>query len=474
MINLLAARGRGPVGRRQLLRLGALGMAGLSLDAFDATRAAAAGRRGSARSCIYIFLCGGPSQLDLWDPKPDAPDGIRGPFRPIATRVPGIHFTELIPRVAAHAEKLAVVRSMNHGSNDHNFGIAHTLLGRRPDPPNDLYVARQDHPALGAILHRLRGDCGLLPPWVIVPRPFTTLSPPHKGQGAGFLGAAYDAVALDEPKIDSLAPKDLRLATLDLPDDVDDRRFGRRQALLIGTEGARPATATPEAHARWEAHAAKAVDMLNGPACRAAFDLTREPQRVRDRYGRNEYGQCFLMARRLVEAGVRMVNVFWTYFDRKGCQFNLWDNHGVTTDVCGVGGILNGQQMLTHEYCTPSFDRSFSALLEDLDARGLLDETLVAVAGEFGRTPKINAMSGRDHWASCYSQLLAGGGVRGGQVYGASDKNAGYVKDRPVSPEDFAATILHAFGVDPETLINDPLGRPIRVTEGRPLTSLFG
>jgi hypothetical protein len=216
------------------------------------------------------------------------------------------------------------------------------------------------------------------------------------------------------------------------------------------------------------------MEMLSGPACRRAFDLAGEPARVRDRYGRNEYGQSFLLARRLVESGVRMVNVFWTYFDKQGCQFNLWDNHGVKTDVCGVGGARTGEEMIRHPYCTPSFDQAFSALLEDLDERGLLDETLVAVAGEFGRTPKINAMAGRDHWPFCYSQLLAGGGVRGGQVYGASDRTAAYVKDRPVTPDDFAATILHAFGVDPGALIEDSFGRPFRLSEGTPLASLFG
>jgi hypothetical protein len=214
--------------------------------------------------------------------------------------------------------------------------------------------------------------------------------------------------------------------------------------------------------------------MLESDACRRAFDLAREDPRLRERYGRNEYGQSFLLARRLVESGVRLVNVFWTYFDENGCQFNLWDNHGVTTDVCGVGGARTGLDMIKHPYCTPSFDRAFSALLEDLESRGLLDETLVAVAGDFGRTPKINATAGRDHWASCYTQLLAGGGIRGGTVYGASDKNAAYVKDRPISPGDFHATILHAFGLAPDATILDPLARPNRISEGTPIEALFG
>ena len=179
------------------------------------------------------------------------------------------------------------------------------------------------------------------------------------------------------------------------------------------------------------------------------------------------------MARRLIESGVRFVNVFWTFFDTKGCQFNLWDNHGVANDVCGIDGQLTGYQQITHQYCTPSFDRSFSALLDDLDDRGLLDETLIVVAGEFGRTPKINATSGRDHWAHCYTQLLAGGGVRGGQIYGASDATGAYVHDSPVTPDDFHATVLHAFGLTPETAVTAPTGRPVRVTTGMPVTSLF-
>jgi hypothetical protein len=194
---------------------------------------------------------------------------------------------------------------------------------------------------------------------------------------------------------------------------------------------------------------------------------------VRDRYGRNEYGQSFLMARRLIESGVRFVNVFWTFFDTKGCQFNLWDNHGVPNDVCGIDGQLTGRQQITHQYCTPSFDRSFSALLEDLEQRGLLDDTLVSVAGEFGRTPKINATNGRDHWAHCYTNLLAGGGVRGGAIYGASDSQGAYVKDNPVTPEDYAATILHAFGFSPETAIPDEFGRPVRISTGNPVTAVF-
>ena len=217
----------------------------------------------------------------------------------------------------------------------------------------------------------------------------------------------------------------------------------------------------------------KAMNLLSSGAANQAFDLSREPAALRDRYGRNEYGQSFLLARRLVEAGVQVVNVFWTFFDEKGCQFNLWDNHGVPNDVCGIDGQLTGEAMLKHQYCCPSFDRSFSALLEDLQQRGMLDDTLVAVAGEFGRTPRINATAGRDHWAPCYTQLLAGGGIRGGRVYGASDRVGAYVKDMPVTPDDFMATILQAFGHASESEVYDQLNRPQRISLGTPVTALF-
>jgi hypothetical protein len=203
-------------------------------------------------------------------------------------------------------------------------------------------------------------------------------------------------------------PKDLQFAAFDLPPNVGKARLASRRGLLSPVSSSRSPDEPTRAHERWAAMYEKASAMVTSEVCRRAFDLTREDPRVRDRYGRHEYGQSFLLARRLVEAGVRFVNVFWTYFDEKGCQFNLWDNHGVSTAVCGTGGVRTGKEMLTHRYCTPSFDQAFPAPLEDLESRGLLDDTLVVVAGEFGRTPKINANAGRDHWPNCCTQLLAG------------------------------------------------------------------
>ena len=457
------------ISRRQWLAMSALAGAGLTRLA-HADSESARSHPASAKRCIYIFLCGGPSQPDLWDMKLDAPAGIRSTFKPIDTSVPGIQFSELLPQVARQADKLAIIRSLTHSDNGHVGAIVRTLLGQLPPRQGDYYVGRGDHPGLGGILHQRFGGCGTLPAWLVLPRYFGTYSPPYKGQSGGFLGPAFDPVLFDKPRRNSLSEDPLRLDAVELPEGVNEQRLFDRASLRT-TFGTSVKVAAAD---RFDALYDRTLSLLSSPQTREAFDLESEPTKVRDRYGRNEYGQSFLMARRLIEAGVRFVNVFWTFFDAKGCQFNLWDNHGVANDVCGVDGQLTGLQQLTHDYCTPSFDRSFSALLEDLDQRGLLDDTLVAVAGEFGRTPKINQNSGRDHWAHCYTQLLAGGGVCGGQVYGASDAHGAYVKDSPVSPDDFAATVLHAFGLAPETAIEDQFGRPVRITSGRPVTALFG
>jgi hypothetical protein len=445
---------------------GLLGSAGLPLSLF--ARSNAVGAHATAKRCIYIFLCGGPSQPDLWDMKPDAPVGIRSEFAPLQTSVPGTLFSELIPHVARHADKLALIRSMTHSNNDHVGAIVHSLLGQLQPNLLDMYVKRYDHPGLGAILHSALGDCGELPPWVVLPRPFGTSSPPYKGQSAGFLGAQFDPLQFAKEPRGSLTDAPLKLDAIQPGDSLSSRRFVARRDLL----------ATLDEHeiladvARTQNYD-RAFGLLTAPETRRAFDLEQEPAGVRDRYGRNEYGQSLLMARRLVESGVRFVNVFWTFFEENGCQFNLWDNHGVPSDVCGIDDQLTGRQQITHEYCTPSFDRSFPALLEDLEERGLLDDTLVVVAGEFGRTPRINQTSGRDHWARCYTQLLAGGGVQGGAIHGASDATGAFVLDKPVTPDDFHATVLHAFGIEPETAIYDRTGRPVRVTSGEPVTALF-
>ena len=456
--------------RRDLLRLSSLGFL------LPGTRTVSAVPRRSdlatAKRCIYIFLCGGPSQIDMWDPKPNAPDSIRGPFQPISTSVPGMQIGDLLPMTAQRADRFAIIRSMMHDSNSHDTGIKYTLLGDSSDQGPAYPPSRSDHPGLGGILRSLLGDTGRLPAWVTVPRAFTTGDRFYRGQTGGFLGSAFDPFFLDEEKKDSLADKTFRINALARPEGVDEGRFSNRRELLRSIDARTAKLMESATTSRLNSEYEKAFNLVSSARTRGAFDLDREPAALRDRYGRNEYGQSFLLARRLVESGVRMVNVFWTYYGKDGCQFNLWDNHGIDGKVCG--GFNRGVDMIRGEYCCPSFDRAFSALLDDLTDRGMLDDTLVVVTGEFGRTPKINKFSGRDHWCSCYSSILAGGGIRGGSIYGASDSHAAYVRDLPVRPEGLAATVLHAFGFPPESEIMHPTGRPVRSSIGTPVTALFG
>ena len=457
--------------RRDALRLSSLAGLGMSMPSL-AIGNSSPSHAPTAKNCIYIFLCGGPSHLDLWDLKPNAPDGIRGPFKPISTNVPGLEFGELLPQTAQQADSLAVVRSMNHDTNSHDTGIMYTLLPDSRPPSNQAYPPTpSDHPGTGAILKSLLGDSPHLPCWVTVPRPFTTGDRFYKGQSGGFLGPAYDPFLVDEEKEDSLSEKPFDVEALLLREGLDSSRLSQRNGLVGELNRQTQAGFQGEAPDKLRKYFDKAAAMLASDGLGKVFDLKRESDQLRDRYGRNEYGHSFLLARRMVEAGVRVVNVFWSYYGKDGCQFNLWDNHGSDKDVCG--GYRRGVDMIKGDYCCPAFDTAFSALTADLSSRGLLDETLVVVTGEFGRTPKINKNAGRDHWGMCYSTLLAGGGIRGGQVYGASDKQGAYVKDLPVRPEDIGATILYAFGFAPEAEIFDPTGRPVRSSKGQPITKLF-
>ena len=459
--------------RRDLLKSG--GLASLSA-LFPALQQANGGvsplaHAPTAKNCIFIFLCGGPSQLDMWDPKPAAPAEIRGPIGSIDTCVPGIRFGEVLPKVALHADKMALIRSMMHDSTSHETGIKYTLLADSRPPPGEAYPpARTDHPGLGAILWNLLGAHPDLPAWVTIPRPFTTGDHYYKGQTGGLLGGAFDPFAIDEEKFDSLADKQFQLPALSMRQGMTTDRMRGRHALFSELNGQTPVHSASTRDL--EQYSDQAFSLLCSPVTRRAFNLANEPGSLRDQYGRHEYGQSFLLARRLIETGVRMVNVFWTYYGKDGCQFNLWDNHGADEEICG--GLNRGIDMLKAPYCCPSFDQAFSTLLEDLTQRGLLDETLVVVTGEFGRTPKINKWAGRDHWCSCYSTVLAGGGIRGGQIYGESDVHAAYVKDLPTRPEDLGATVLHAFGIAPEAPIYGTTNRPVRASKGTPLKSLFG
>ncbi len=453
--------------RDAMLRLGQLGLGALTLPGLLDAAAASTARRGRAKSCIYLFLWGGPPQQDLWDLKPDAPQGIRSLFQPVATNVPGINICDQMPLLAKMMDKVAIVRSVTHPSNNHEPSVYHMLTGR-----DDMQLSvprnhrnRKNFPFFGSAISQFfpRGD---MPACVTVPRPIAHDGSIYAGTHAGFLGPRFDPLEIqkapnsNEPPLHAIAPS---------PDLPSPRLVARRGLLNLIEAGERQLQKDRAADGPGE-FSEQAFRMLTSPAAKRAFNLDYEPPSVRDRYGRNEYGESFLLARRLIEAGVRLVTITWMYIFPNGRVANVWDNHS----GIGIHGARTGFDLLKSPVCIPPLDRGLTALLEDLHLRGMLDETIVAAVGEFGRTPKINSDQGRDHWGACQSGLFAGGGIRGGQVYGASDKTAAYVKDNPVSPADFIATIQHAMGLSPEMEMHDRTGRPHRLAEGRPVLPLFG
>jgi len=456
-----------PSRRDFMLRMGRIGAGVLTLPGLLEAEALAArsGGGGRAKSCILLYLWGGPPQQDMWDMKPDAPAGIRSEFQPIATATPGISICDQMPLVAQHTDKVAIVRSLTHASNDHVPSVYHTLTGRI-DPTLSgapRQRRRSDFPSMGSVLARFT-PMGGLPASVTIPRPVGHDGVTYAGTNAGFLGPQFDPLELKPPGEVNTPPPH----SLDLPPDVNGQRLTDRFSLLRNLEEGERALERQQKRSAsgMGVFREQAIRMLTDPRAKKAFDLDEEHSRTRDRYGRNEYGESFLLARRLVEAGVRLVSVVWAYIEPNGNVMNVWDNHGTPT--------LSGYGMLRREYCLPPLDRAYSALLEDLSQRGLLDETLVAMYGEFGRTSKVNKTGGRDHWGACQSAVFAGGGVRGGQVYGSSDAHAAYPRDHAVSPSDALATIYHALGLPTELEIQDREGRPFRICEGRAITELFG
>jgi uncharacterized protein (DUF1501 family) len=431
-----------------------LSAAGLSLGGLWRAQAAAApAARKSIRACILIFYYGGPSHLDTFDLKPDAPAEVRGEFKPIRTTAPGVLFSEHLPHLAKVAHKLAVIRSVTHGGRLHDSASIHALTGRPLDGPDrELFAPQpQFYPSYGsAVSHARRGRPAEVP-FASLPFTFRNVHP-VPCQGAGILGSAFDPLhVVVDAATRTYHPENLRANK-----EVDTARERSRRLLLDSLE--RPGT-TPEFRDLY----AKAYRLLESETIRTAADISREPAKVREKYGiapetahaSAMRGQNLLVARRLVEAGVPFVNVY--DFQQQGQN---WDSHAD-----------NFKQL--REHLLPPADRSLAALIEDLDARGLLDSTLVVAMGEFGRTPKVNGTAGRDHWPDCYSVVIAGGGVTGGAVYGASDKIGAYPATDPVIPGDLAATIFWRFGIDHTAEIRDPTNRPHRLAAGEPITRLF-
>jgi hypothetical protein len=464
-INLTSLR------RRELLQVGFSTAMGLGLNGFLSSKRAAADqqsnqrsdrrpdrRPGAAKSVIIIYQTGGASQIDTFDPKPDAPEGIRGEFHPIATQVPGIQVAEHLPRFASQADRWAIIRSMSHKNAGH-LTATHQVLTGTPVPglPEDLPVdkvaSRQDWPCYASGLNYLRPRSDGVPSGVNLPTFLEEGPLTWPGQHAGLLGAQHDPWQL---RRDPNAP-DFREDTLHLLNGLSLDRLQNRKSLLVLVDRQRQTLAVAgeqQLSGQYQA----AFNLLTSGRLTQAFDLNREPVAVRDRYGRHMFGQSLLLARRLVEAGVPIVQ----------CNMGIvqtWDNHA------DIFNVLKTRLL-------PPFDQGVAALLDDLDARGLLDHTLVALFGEFGRTPKLSILpgqtqSGRDHWPHVFSAAFAGAGVRGGQVIGSSDAIGGYPATMPLGPRELAATIYEALGLRPDTLVHDRLGRPLTLCAGEPISQLY-
>ena len=465
MLSILGDGGAcGALGRRELLRAGGLSLLGLSTAGLGRLRAQGAQASPRAKACVFVFLFGGPSHIDLWDMKPNAPEEIRGEFRPIATSVPGLRICEHLPLPAKGAERYCLVRSMTHHMPVHGPACSEITTGRPYfGPPTTDQATPEDWPSVASMVTRYGPRRGAWPPAVVLPwfTQFAGQDKPIAGQTGGRMGGVYRPflVGGDPSRADFDGPG------LRLPEGVSLGRAETRRALLgrldaESRDGGRPAA--------FREHYETAFAMLNDARAVEAFEIRRETRAVRERYGDTKFGQSLLLARRLVEAGVPLATVNWDDETAGDKVSPFWDTH-------------HDNFPTLKNRLAPRFDRAFSAFLEDLDGRGLLESTLVVATGEFGRTPRVgqtvqNAMTqktGRDHWPHAFTAIVAGGGVRGGRAYGATGTTGGYVTDSPVSPADLSATILDHLGVDPRLEYWDEFQQiPRRLSEGRVLKEL--
>jgi hypothetical protein len=461
-----AARLCDGVSRRELLRVGGLSMLGLSLPRLLAARETAPlgvlptdKTFGKAKRIIFLWLAGGPPQHETFDPKPDAPLEVRGPFKPISTNVPGIQFCELLPRTAAMADKLAVIRSLSTNDNTHDSSGYWLWTGYKYQGPNSRTIQPNDWPYFGSLVKRLKPS-DTLPPLSTVWLPDMArlnenVTP--AGQTGGFLGQEWDVDRfVGDPSAPNYQVEGLRLS------ELPPLRISQRQDLLKQVEKHFAQVERGSAVKLFDRYQQQAFDLMTSGAAREAFAIDKESDKLRERYGKNRWGQCVLLARRLVEAGVRLVHVQWPREPGDNAVDNpLWDTHAQNAER--VEDVL-----------CPMFDVGYTALIEDLEQRGMLDETLVVAVGEFGRTPKINGNGGRDHWGPVFCASFAGAGIAGGQLYGSSDKEGGYPATDKVEPPDFTATIFHQLGIPHTSTFADREGREHRLTLGQPLYKLLG
>ena len=449
------------VPRRAFLRAGSLSALGLSLPRSLAARQPPTRMKGArAKKCIVLFLLGGPPQHSTWDPKPAAPKEIRGEFGPISTNVPGVQISELMPRTAGMMDKLAVLRAVVTGDSAHSSsgyymmtGVPHIPKQREnvnPGPPNDW-------PTMGAVMQYLATGRRLLPPAVRLPMHiFNTDGSIWPGQDSGWLGHASDPWLFNcEP-----ASPDFDVPQFRLSSDVSRQRMNARRTLLEEIESRLRDVERDGQIATYSDQQRQAFDLLSTNRARAAFDLKQESDATRDLYGRGQFGQSVLLSRRLVEAGVDFVQVNWFRGPDEPPANPCWDSHADETNRL-------------KDVLVPPLDQALTALLTDLEERGQLEETVVAVLSEFGRTPRFNGRAGRDHWGHVFSIALAGGGIQGGIVHGVSDEQAAYPKQDAVAPEDVTATVFHALGYSPHTASYDVTDRAHPITRGEPIRALL-
>ncbi|QDV63653.1 MULTISPECIES: DUF1501 domain-containing protein [Crateriforma] len=471
--------------RRTFLRVGSIGMLGLTLpnlmrlqaDASEQPAAHVGGPGwGKAKNIIMLYLQGGPSHLDLWDPKENVPDNVKSVFSPISTKIPGVKFTENLPRLSQLNDRFTMIRSMSYTPNglfNHTAAIYQMMTGYTTDkvsPSGQLEPpSPKDFPNFGSNIIKMRPVDEPMLPFVMLPRPLQESNVVGKGGTAGFLGKSFDPYTLypDGDDMDMAKMQRIKIDDLTLRENVFDVRLQRRASLRELVNRQMPAINQAVENYELDNRYEQALSLIVSGKAREAFELSRESDAIRDSYGRNTFGQSCLLARRLVEAGTRVVEVIWPKVANS--DNHSWDHHS------GLSKRMKDQS-------APMLDQGLSGLIEDLDSRGMLDETLVVAIGEFGRSPQRgvstsgnnNSDDGRDHWPYCYTSVIAGAGIRRGYVHGKSDKTASAPLESPVHPAEILATIYHAFGIDPETIVYNHLNQPRELVKASAVTKLFG
>ncbi len=466
--------------RREFMRVGGAGLMGVNLAQLLSMQARASegpapsshqAGWGKAKNVILVFLQGGPSHIDIWDPKPDAPSNIRGEFKAIKTKVPGIQVTEVMPKLAQVMDKVTLVRSVSYtpaGLFNHTAAIYQMMTGYTPDrvsPSGQLEPpSPNDFPHIGAQISKIRPPEVSMLPFVMMPRPLQESNVIGKGGTGGFLGPSYDPYFFyQDPN------KAIKLDDLTLRKEVSKERLEQRSSLLQTINAGMPEFEQTIEKNGLDSYYHRAFDLILSGRAREAFDLTKESDELRDKYGRHTFGQGCLLARRLIEAGTRFVQMNWPAVANGNPTIDAFDTHAANFGP------------LRDLHC-PKLDSGLSSLIEDLDQRGLLDETLVLAIGEFGRSPRLgvstsgngNAPDGRDHWPYCYTAMVAGAGVKRGALYGKSDATGSAPAENPVHPIRFTATIYHALGIDPHTIVYNHLNQPRELVQAEPLPDLFG